>query len=60
MRKIFVKPSDGVRVTDHLGRAIPPEGKHVCDTHWIRRRIRDGSLEKVETPLESIEENNKW
>lgn len=48
MSKIRVKPKEGVTVKDHLGRVIDPAGQLVCDNHFIRRRIKEGSLVIVE------------
>ena len=45
MAKIFVRPTaETEKVRDWLGRVIPAEGNSICDSVYIKRLIRDGSL----------------
>ncbi len=48
MGKIRVKPKEGVRVMDHLGRPIDPKGQTVCDNFLIRRLIKEGALVRMD------------
>lgn len=47
--RVKVKPKAGVTVKDKLGRLINPAGQMVCDSSFIRRLIKEGALELMDT-----------
>lgn len=49
LKKVKVKPKDGLQVRFENGQVMPSAGADVVLTSYYRRRLNDGDLVRVET-----------